>query len=247
MAAPTPSTADLFAHAYSTYQTAVAQAEESGSWDALPAEVQSAFQEARTSLSDCAERGHAKARFILGELAEEGRGEAVSHARALEHYEKAALQGDPDAQLAYADKLEEGEGTEQDLSRAFEFYERAALNGIAEAQVRGRAGLRGEGKGGGGGQSLPPPPPAKDSLGNCYKRGSGTVQDLDRAFFWCAMDDFFAGLVSTAAPPPTSQPNVTPTSQVLQERPSGRPGRRVQPRPCVRRGRRVCAVARFRL
>ena len=68
-------------------------------------------------------------------MAEEGRGEPVSHEKALELYEKAALAGDAEAQLAYADKLEEGEGLDcPDHDQAFVFYERAALNGVGEAQ-----------------------------------------------------------------------------------------------------------------
>ena len=153
-------TGELFTKAHATYLHAQALVKEghAESLDTLPATVHADIEGARASLLVCADRGHAKASFILAEMAEEGCGEERNDKKALELYERAALQGDSDAQLAYADKLEEGEGLESpDYERAFIFYERAALNGLVEAQ---------------------------NSLGTCYHHGHGTDQDFVRAFFW---------------------------------------------------------------
>ena len=119
-------------------------------------------------------------------MAEEGAaGQAVDHEKALELYERSALQGDPSAQLAYADKLEEGEGlSSPDLERAFVFYERAALNGIAEAQDALGASARKGGVPSCRTPPLSPPPSPSPPQGRCYQLGNGTEKDLDRAFFW---------------------------------------------------------------
>ena len=108
--APNPttvSTGELFARAHATYLHATALVKEghADSLDALPATVQADIEEARACLLVCADRGHAKSSFILAEMAEEGCGEEQDDEKALKLYERAALQGDADAQLAYADKL----------------------------------------------------------------------------------------------------------------------------------------------
>ena len=97
-------TGELFTKAHATYLHAQALVKEghAESLDALPATVHADIEGARASLLICADRGHAKASFILAEMAEEGCGEERDDKRALEFYERAALQGDSEAQLAYA-------------------------------------------------------------------------------------------------------------------------------------------------
>ena len=76
-------TGELFASAHAAYLK-VCDAESKGelSWQSLPDAARRSISEARASLFTCAERGHAKARYVLAEMAEEGRGCEQSHSKA---------------------------------------------------------------------------------------------------------------------------------------------------------------------
>jgi TPR repeat protein len=71
--------------------------------------------------------------------------------------QKAAEQGNVNAQNSLGVCYDNGEGAEQDHKKAFEWYKKAAEQGLADAQ---------------------------NSLGACYDNGVGVKQDYEKAFEW---------------------------------------------------------------
>jgi len=57
-----------------------------------------------------------------------------NYVRAAEWFEKAALQGDADAQCSLGTAYELGRGVPQSDDKAFEFYAQSAAQGISQAQ-----------------------------------------------------------------------------------------------------------------
>jgi hypothetical protein len=84
-------------------------------------------------------------------------GTEADPAKALYWYEKAAEQGDADAQLRSGWAYDSGEGAKIDKAKALCWYEKAAEQGERTAQF---------------------------NCGNMYYRGVGTEKDLDKAAFW---------------------------------------------------------------
>ena len=76
---------------------------------------------------------------------------------AVERYQKAAEQGDADAQHSLGWCYSSGTGVEKDEQKAVEWYQKAAKQGYAQAQY---------------------------NLGVCYQHGSGVKKDEQKAFEW---------------------------------------------------------------
>ena len=87
-----------------------------------------------------------------------GEGIEKDFAKAVEWYEKAALQGYAEGQYYLGYCYYEGEGVEQNFSKAAELYIKASEQGYARAQQK---------------------------LAICYFMGEGVDQDIDKAFEWC--------------------------------------------------------------
>ncbi|WP_188750515.1 tetratricopeptide repeat protein [Marinobacterium zhoushanense] len=87
-----------------------------------------------------------EARYLLGQLYENGQGVDADETNALTWYRDAAEQGNADAQYRVGRFLAEGRGTGQNSAAAMGWYERAAAQGQAEAQLAlGIILLQGEG------------------------------------------------------------------------------------------------------
>jgi TPR repeat protein len=71
-------------------------------------------------------RGHARATFRMGYMAQHGVGEAVDFAKAAGLYKAAAVKGDPFALFAYGRALYHGTGVAQDRGTGLAMMERAA-------------------------------------------------------------------------------------------------------------------------
>jgi TPR repeat protein len=71
-------------------------------------------------------RGHARATFRMGYMAQHGVGEAVDAAKAVGLYKAAAMKGDPFALFAYGRALYHGKGIAQDRGTGLAMMERAA-------------------------------------------------------------------------------------------------------------------------
>ena len=72
-----------------------------------------------------APQGMHYAQFRLAALYQHGKGGAVDYARALQWYQKAEEQQDPDAMRAIAYMYEHGEGVEINLDTAQQWYVKA--------------------------------------------------------------------------------------------------------------------------
>ena len=87
----------------------------------------------------------AQIQFILGQHYFKGTEVHRDYAKALEWYEKAALQGFADAQFKMGQCFLKGLGTEPDLQQAIEWFEKAGRNGHSQAAlVLGQMYYKGE-------------------------------------------------------------------------------------------------------
>lgn len=83
-----------------------------------------------------AERGHPRAQFLCGRMAQLGFAADSGDKPALAWYKRAAKQGDAEAQVACAEMYEQGQGTAMNLKQALFWYEQAAKQGDLKAQVK---------------------------------------------------------------------------------------------------------------
>ena len=84
-------------------------------------------------LHKIAERGDAKAEFLLGEYCHVGVGVEKDFAEAVKWYRKAAEQWYAPAQYELGKCYEKGEGVEQDYIEAFKWFHEAAEQGYIPA------------------------------------------------------------------------------------------------------------------
>ncbi|MCI0701156.1 MAG: serine/threonine-protein kinase [Planctomycetia bacterium] len=138
-------------------------------------------------------RIQAEADFQRGRDYEIGRGVPQDFVKAREWYEKAAAQGNVNAQNNLGVLYARGEGVEQDYAKAREWYEKAAEQGHAPAQFN-LGGLYAAGQG------VPQDyvkarewyekaaeqnhASAQSNLGRLYKYGRGVEKNLDTALAW---------------------------------------------------------------
>jgi TPR repeat protein len=81
-----------------------------------------------------AEKGDAKAQFVLGLKYENGKGVPQDYAEAAKWYRKAAEQGYAEAQFNLGAMYDEGRGVHQDYAEAAKWYRKAKDQGVASAQ-----------------------------------------------------------------------------------------------------------------
>lgn len=93
------------------------------------------------------------------ETAQDGanQGIAQDYQKTIEWHQKAAYQGDAEAQAALGGLYYFGQGVAQDYQKAFEWHQKAAYQGLAAAQF---------------------------NLGYMYYNGQGVEQDYQKAFEW---------------------------------------------------------------
>lgn len=103
------------------------------------------------------EAGDAEAQFKLGRRYAKGEGVPKDTAKAVEWYQKAAMQGNAKAQTNLGVMYAEGEGVPKDAAKAVEWYQKAAAQGEAYAQ---------------------------NNLGVMYSRGEGVPEDSAKAVEW---------------------------------------------------------------
>ena len=82
-----------------------------------------------------AQRGHALAQTVLGEMYRDGKRVPQNYTKAFEWYEKAAIQGQVDAQFNIGCMYRDGVGVSKNRSKAIEWFRRAAQQGDSEAQT----------------------------------------------------------------------------------------------------------------
>ena len=104
-----------------------------------------------------AEKGNAKAQYMLGGMYSEGLGGAQDHREAVKWYRLAAEQGDAKAQHQLGVVYHFGRGVPQDYKEAVKWSKIAAEQGLAEAQY---------------------------NLGLMYYHGEGIPQDYVLAYMW---------------------------------------------------------------
>ncbi len=109
------------------------------------------------SLTEMAERGDARAQYLLGKTYLNNQGTAKDLALAIEWFEKAASQGNADAQFALGLIYLTGRGAVQHYEVAFQWFEKAAMQNHAEAQYR---------------------------LGTMLRNGDGVAEDKVKAYVW---------------------------------------------------------------
>lgn len=141
-----------------------------------------------------AARGDPKAQYFLGLMYDQGlEGVEPQPGRAADWYERAAVQGHPQAQHRLAVLLQTGRGVPRDLERAAELYRQAASQGVLESQFNLAQMME-------TGQGMEAAPwvakeiyetaaeaglaSAMGALGRLYARGVGVEQDLARAWAW---------------------------------------------------------------
>ncbi len=107
-----------------------------------------------------AEKGDARAQFLLGYMYEAGERMAPDPALARAWYAKAAAQGEPRASFRLARLHHEGRGGAADLEEAARLYRAAAERGHVGAQ---------------------------SMLGYLYATGEGVPRDETRAFLWLTL------------------------------------------------------------
>ena len=91
---------------------------------------------------------------------DEGRGVKKNYKEAFKWYQKAAMQGDADAQCNLGYKYEYGEGVGKNMEEAFKWYHRAAMQGQTNAQF---------------------------STGLMYTFGDGVSEDDVKAYMWFSL------------------------------------------------------------
>ena len=108
-------------------------------------------------LQKLAERGDAKAAYLLGRSYMVGSGVSQNNTQAAKWLLQAATQGLPDAEFALAYLYEHGAGVPRDYKRAFSYYEAAARQGHSTAQ---------------------------NNLASMYEHGEGIRRNIDEAKRW---------------------------------------------------------------
>jgi len=122
--------------------------------EAWQEELESHFDQFKSTYEEEAERGDAEAQYKMGMLYQ-GAESADAHVAAIAYLEKAAAQGHPEAQLKAGEAHMNGQGTEQDFKKAVEFFRLAAREDEAhEAYLM---------------------------LGELHERGDGVERDTDEA------------------------------------------------------------------
>jgi uncharacterized protein len=104
-----------------------------------------------------AEKGDARAQFLLGQLYAKGLGLAQNPYEAARWYRKAAEQGEAMSQAALGQSYEYGRGVSRNYAEAARWYRMGADRGLIEAQFL---------------------------LGQMYKRGYGVGRDNVLAYVW---------------------------------------------------------------
>ncbi len=104
-----------------------------------------------------AEKGNAKAQYMLGGMYSEGLGGVQNYKEAVRWYRLAAEQGDAKAQYQLGVVYHFGRGVPQDYKEAVKWSKTAAEQGLAEAQY---------------------------NLGLMYYHGEGIPQDYVLAYMW---------------------------------------------------------------
>lgn len=148
------------------YYTKKAEAAEETYIDPEDREKLSQFQETRKEnlklafqwYLKAAEKGHAKAQYMVGKLSEKGFSSTVNHLSSFQWYLKAAEQGVADAQEAVGYYYAGGYGeVKADSSESFKWYLKAAKQGNPLAQLR---------------------------VGEDYEHGRGTPIDIKETVNW---------------------------------------------------------------
>lgn len=104
-----------------------------------------------------AETGFAPAQSLLGLMYFNGEGVTKDNGKAIEWYQKAAIQGEASGQYRLGWMYFQGEGVTKDDSKAVEWYQKAAMQGLAKAQ---------------------------NKLGWMYFEGEGVPKDEAKAAMW---------------------------------------------------------------
>ena len=81
-----------------------------------------------------AEKGDAKAQFVLGLKYDTGKGVRQDYTEAEKWYRKAAEQGYAEAQFNLGTMYDEGRGVRQDYAEAAKWYRKAKDQGVASVQ-----------------------------------------------------------------------------------------------------------------
>ena len=106
-----------------------------------------------------AEKGYAKAQFLLGIMYANGEGVPKNNAEAVKWYRKAGEQGYAQAQRNLGDIYYEGFGVPQHYAEAVKWYRKAAEQGAEQGYAQSR-------------------------LGAMYEKGRGVEQDYVQAHMW---------------------------------------------------------------
>jgi len=104
-----------------------------------------------------AEKGDARAQYLLGQLFAKGLGRPQNPYEAVRWYRRAAEQGDPESQAALGQSYEYGRGVSRNYAEAARWYRMGADRGQVEAQFL---------------------------LGRMYERGYGVAQDNVLTYVW---------------------------------------------------------------
>ena len=81
-----------------------------------------------------AEKGDAKAQFVVGLKYDTGKGVPQDYAEAAKWYRKAAEQGYAEAQFNLGTMYDEGRGVHQDYAEAAKWYRKAKDQGVASSR-----------------------------------------------------------------------------------------------------------------
>lgn len=118
--------------------------------------VQMDLSKGYTMISEAAEKGSPAAQNWMGDFTADVYS-TVDMAQAVGWWNKAAMQGEPNAQLSIGKCYEQGTGVAQNLKSAVYWYQMAADQNVTDA---------------------------KFALSSCYMEGKGVKKDIKEAFFW---------------------------------------------------------------
>jgi|GEM_PF-4305618 hypothetical protein len=107
-------------------------------------------------ISEAAEKGFPAAQNWMGDFSADIYSEAEM-AKAVAWWNKAARQGDPNAQFSLGQCYEQGSGVPQDMKTAVYWYQLAADQNVSDA---------------------------KFALSSCYLEGKGVKKNVKEAYFW---------------------------------------------------------------